>query len=298
MKKITAILALTALVVLGCDKKDNSGTLSLPNPPAKEFHGTIEVSNSPSFPSPSVDNSTDQLKDITISSGGHGVAGFQLAGPVDFVIETPTRAPRTGAKFKIDKVGEFTILEVEEFAVLPKGSKSLGTVTFGFKSVKDEPEFSFSGSLVEEPYADSEFCTDWTVDEIYVALDGDRVGKTFKGCNLNEISNYLIGKGVKIKEQPASYTVSRLMLAESGKFGVLFTGERPYFGAFTLGKDGAFSYTLSVMNHNDPIIAGTATGSISIVKGGKVRLGISGSLSDTSGKPYSVEVVFFLLPEK
>lgn len=298
MKKFIGILAFAAIAFIGCTEKDGSESTTLPTPPAQEDHATIGFQESPVLPSPSGDETTDNLHSLTISSGGHGIAEFQEAGPVGFQLDNPTRAPRLGGKFFIKNVGEFTLLDIEDRTLVlpPKGSIPNLFAKIGFKSAKGGDEREFYGYLLDEPYAGCVLCRDWSVDEIFLSLDGDRAGKTFKGCNINEISKYLIEKGVKIVEQPASYTVDKILLAESGKFGILFTGEKPYFGNFTLADNGEFSYSLESWNEDDPIIAGTATGSFTVVKGRKGRLALNASLTGSDGKPYKIEMVLFLLP--
>ena len=297
MKKFIGIFAFAAIALFGCSEKKGAEIATLPEPPAKQDHATVFFDETPVVPSPTDDETTDKLEEIALSSSGHGLAYFQDAGPVPVEFEAPTRVPRLGGKFKVNKVGEFSILEVEEFAYPPKGALPVyAKVKVGFKPAKGGEEVSFNGYLLDEPYADNQFCRSWTIDEIFLSLDDDRAGMTFRGCNINEISRYLIEKGVKILEQPASYTVNKIFFAESGKIGILFTGEKPYYGNFSLSDKGEFSYRLFAYNEDDPIIAGEAVGTLSLVKGGKARLAVYAEFKGSDDKPYTLELVFFLLP--
>lgn len=299
MKKFIGILAFAAIALLGCDKKNDAESFSLPQPPAIQDHATIifeieEEDEAPEVPSPANDD-TDLLKDIVISSSGDGVAFFFASGPVRFQLDNQTRAPRIGGKFKINRVGEFSIIEVEEFAYPPKGGLSAyASVKIGFKSARGGEELVFNGYLLEEPYADNQLCRSWTVDEILLSLDGASAAKTFKGCNLGEISSYLRDKGIKVKQMSETLAVDKMILAESGKFAILLTEGEPYYGDFDLSDNGAFSYNL--MYTSDPVIAEEASGSIAVVKGGKVRLALNAELKDSDKKPYKIEIIFFLLP--
>ena len=299
MKKFIGILAFAAIALLGCDKKNGAESLTLPQPPAKQDHVTIIFDEAPEVPSPAVDETTDLLEEVVISSSGDGVAFFQASGPVGFQLDNQTRVPRIGGKFSINKVGVFSILGVVDYGLVPKGSLPIyGEIQLGFKSAKGGEEVVFNGYLHNEPYADNQFCRSWSVDEIFLSLDGDRAGKTFKGCNLGEISSYLRDKGVNVNQMSETIAVDKIILAESGKFAISFTEGSPYsyYGNFNLSDNGTFSYSLMCYNTNDPIIAGEASGSIAVVKGGKARLALNAELEGSDEKPYKIEVIFYLLP--
>ena len=295
MKKIFALFAVAALVLVGCNKKDGKMDGQLPTPPNKENHFTVTVNAD--VPAPNPDGDDDKVKGLGISSGNTAFVNYQIYGKAIATYEAEIDSKvSAGSSFHVDRVGTFTIVQIVD---------NWATIKF-VPDGNPEGLVEFTGDFVTEPYADSEFCRDWTVDETIITVTGKGinddlgVAKSFKGCSIHEISKYLREKDVNIDEQPESYSVTRLVLFETGEFAILFKGEKPFYGPFTLGKSGEFSYDFTAedasFDEDNPIIAGSASGSFVLPGNGKGRLEINCNLESKDKKAYTANVIFFLLP--
>ncbi len=297
MKKIFSILAAASLVMVACNK--GGDVVPLPPAPNDDHHISIEVNNCPELPIPKRDGTTiqDKVVRVDMPASRTGLVVLEKLGAQNFEFEalSATRA-EVGSAYQIKDLGTFTIDAIQNgiatISFVPEGASASLLV--------------FTGKIVAEPnkgklYDDA--CRGWTVSETWVSIKGEGisadlgVAKKFIGCNINEISKYAIEKGVKIEEQPASYTVDKLILTDSGKFAIIFKGEEPYYGDYQL-SEGFFSYDFEYYDEDDPIIAAKASGEFKILDSGKGRLAVTGNLKDSNGKSYSAEIIFFLAPEK
>ena len=264
MKKILTLLSFAAILLIGCNKKDSSSP-SLPSAPNKQNHATVNFSeDNPDVTNPN--GQQDKLNWATISSGSKGIAGFKLYDdPVEFNYDIEETRVSAGTRYHIDHFGVFEITSIGED----------GSVTFKFypEGSSGDP-IVLSGTFDSEPYADNDLCRDWTVEKTTIKVVGKSIsaGREFDGCNLKEISSWLRDKGLNIDEQPESRSITGLTLFENGGFAIFFKGEKPYYGDFTLGSDGSFSYNFTYMEDGDPIIAGSAAGSFVLAKEGKGKL--------------------------
>jgi hypothetical protein len=85
------------------------------------------------------------------------------------------------------------------------------------------------------------------------------------------------------------------MIDPSGKFAIFFQGMDPYYGDYTL-KGDSFSYSFTFYDEDNPVIAGSARGRLSIAKG-YGRMELNSDLKDNKGSAYSVNVILKLKPE-
>ena len=289
MKKLFALISFAAILFVGCNKKESS--ISLPLAPNKDNHTTIRFSDeNPPVQNP--DGNSDKLVWAAISSGVKGVAGFKTYDKaVEFDYQIATRVS-AGTCYRIKHVGDFVIESIEgdviKFKFYPEGSSAF---------------INLEGTFDDEPYADNALCRDWTVEETIITVKGDGisadlgVAKSFKpGCDIAAISRYLREKGVNIDEQDEARNVTGITLFETGKFAIFFKGIEPYYGDFSLGSDGKFTYDFKFYDNDDPIIAGNAEGSFTLVKGPKGRLEITGTMKDNDDKAYSATLIFVLQP--
>lgn len=290
MKKIVSLLALAAILLVGCDKSKKNEGGTLPPPINKDVHTSIifETTNPPVI-NPS--GEPDHLEKASISSDHTIVAAFHSYGMVECDYSLQTRAVAVGTKYIVSEVGSFEIASV-----------SGNDVEVKFRpEIEGLPELTLKGHFASERFADCTFCRDWTIEETTISAKGAKissdlaVGKVFKGCSIREISQYLIEKGVKIEEQPSSRDIRGISLFEDGGFAILFKGEKPYYGEFDLGDNNKFEYEFEFYEEDDPVIAGSAVGSF-IIANGKGKLNVTGTCYDKDGSSYEVSIIFILKP--
>lgn len=314
MKKILGIFAVAAMMFVACDKDSKGGKssdsdyskpkLSAPANPNNNF--TFQVNQAePQTGMKNPDGADDCLLEIAFPPGSSGVANFENAGAreIQFSVEEPTRAG-------LNKLKSGTVFHVTNWK---KGISSF-TINIGdLKSSGEEVTLTatINGSnillkgtlLPEQEYTPfrQDVCRNWEIEETIVSVKGDEipadlgVGRKFPGCKLDEISEHLVDKGVKIETLGSEYNVSKIMISPSGKFAIFFSGKDPYYGDYTL-KGTDFSYNFKIFEEDNPILAGTARGKLS-VSNGFGRLEVNSDLKDNSGKSYSINVIFKMKPE-
>ena len=295
MKKIFALLAFAALVFVGCNKNDDKQNGQLPTPPNQENHFNVTVNGNVPVNNPNGEE--DQVKGLGVSSGKTAYVEFLSYGKAmaDYEMDSASKVV-SGSSFHVAGVGTFTINDISD------GTATLSFVPEGGSSIT----VSFGGTFVNEPYDGNDICRDWKVDETIIKVTGDGISselgmaKSFNGCNIHDISVYLRDKGVKIDEQSSGYIVKRVVFFENGGFAILFNGEKPFYGPFSLGKSGEFTYDFTAedasYDDGNPILSGKASGSFNLPGNGKGRLELNCVLKSKEGKAYSVNVIFFLLP--
>jgi len=107
----------------------------------------------------------------------------------------------------------------------------------------------------------------WKVDELYIKVTGgnlDKAGvsKTFKGCDLKEISQYLKENKVNFDDADLEkYNVKDITISGCGTFMIQFTAADPYIGESDVNS-GKFSYDFSASNGGNKIINAKGDGSI------------------------------------
>ncbi len=301
MKKVIGILAVAMMALAACNK-DQTGSTSIPAPtnPDNHFHFIAD----PSAPQNGMKNQAgedDKLMTLTISPGRSGVIQYEKAGTkgFDFEVTRPTRAVsvQTGVKFAIKGLGPVKQVAVRDITTRSIVEATL-EVTVGSQVVM------ITGTIVEEPpYTGlrQDLCRNWEIEETILAVKGDGisaelgVGKKFTGCKLEEISEYMVEKGVKVETLGSDYNVAKIMIDPSGKFAIFFQGMDPYYGDYTL-KGDSFSYSFTIYDEDNPVIAGSARGRLSIAKG-YGRMELNSDLKDNKGSAYSVNVILKLKPE-
>ncbi|MBR6055205.1 MAG: hypothetical protein IKP46_07710 [Bacteroidales bacterium] len=299
MKKFAALLAFAAVLFTACNNKKGDDVVPLPKAPNQENHVYLKINpdDNIQIPLPDPDDPTTKINDkllaLSVSSSNYGMTETENIGHSAFEVEvmSDTRAPKEGTSYKFLRLGTFTITHVD-----PEGWVNVKFVP------EDNPsaEVIITGDIVVEPFDGNELCRAWKVDKTNLTVDGGGLGggKIFNGCNINEISKWLREKEFDVDEQPSSYNVTTLLLLEDGNFAILFEGEKPYYGPFQLGKEGSFSYKFDAdaYDENDPVIAGEASGSFTLVSSGKGRLELNADFKDNNDKSYKVNVIFELLP--
>ena len=315
MKKILGFMAVAALMIVGCGKDPNgSGSnyknplLSAPYNQKDHFHFIVDDAD-PQTGMQNPDGQQDKIKGVTFPPGSSGVAEFETAGPkpFDFSVEEPSKAAKltivSGTVFTVKKglnvIKKFIISLGKPLKSGGEGEGATLTVFVGDKAV------TLLGTIVAEPeYTPyrQDVCRNWTIEETIVAVRGEDipadlgVGKKFQKCDLSEISNYLVEKGVKIKALGQDYNVNKIMIDPSGKFGIFFQGKDPYYGDYTL-KGTEFEYKFTYFEEDNPILAGTAKGKLTATNG-YGRLQVKSDMKDNSGKAYSVDLIFKLKSDK
>ena len=308
MKKILGIMAVAAMMFIACDKESNGGkssdynykTPKMSAPSNPDNHFTFEVNQAQSqngMKNP--EGADDCLLTVTFPPGTSGVANFQNAGAkeIEFSVEDPSKANakvKSGTVFYVRNWSN----SVTKFTIQTLGLKSAGQEATLVATVNGT-DISLSGTIVDEPdYTPfrQDVCRNWTIKETIISVKGEEipaevgVGKKFDGCNLYAITDYLVKAGVKIKTLGQEYTVTKIMIDPSGKFGLFFSGKDPYYGDYTL-KGTDFKYEFKIYDEDNPILAGTATGKLSIANS-YGRLEVNSDLKDNSGKNYSTNIIF------
>ena len=316
MKKFLGFLAVAALMIVACDKDPNGGKssdynyknpkLSAPVNPINHF--TFEVSSTEPQDQEGLknpDGADDCLLSVTFPPGTSGVANFQNAGAkeIQFKMEDPTSKASSKVKSGTVFVVKNWKNSITKFTIQTLGLKSSGEKA-NLVATVDGKDIYLDGVIVAEPeYTPfrQDVCRNWTIEETIVAVRGEDipadlgVGKKFEKCDLNEISSYLVEKGVKIKTLGKDYNVNKIMIDPSGKFGIFFQGKDPYYGDYTL-KGTEFEYKFTCYEKDNPILAGTAKGKLTTTNGFG-RLQVKSDMKDNTGKAYSVDLIFKLKSE-
>ena len=314
MKKILGIFAVAAMMLVACDKDSEGGKssdynyskpkLSAPANPNNNFTFVVDQAQSETgLKNP--DGADDCLLTIAFPPGSSGVAEFENGGAkeLQFSVEEPTKADtkkiKSGTVFRVKnwKNG------ITSFMVSIGDLKSSEEKTALIAEVNGN-EILLQGTILPEPaYTPfrQDVCRNWEIEETIISVKGDEipadlgVGRKFTGCKLDEISKQLVDKGVKINTLGSEYNVSKIMISPSGKFAIFFSGKDPYYGDYTL-KGTDFSYNFKIFEEDNPILAGSARGKLS-VSNGYGRLEVNADLKDNSGKSYSINIIFKMKPE-
>jgi len=291
MKKFFSILAFVAILSVSCEK----GEESVPFPKAvnKDYHMTV-ILDAPynQMPLPLPSGEQDCLLQLEFHSSSTGLAVFKESDPMPFeysVQSVPSKAALVGTTYQILDLGTLSVVSVDgQDIVLDANLENMQPI-------------SIRGQIQAESVVPSmaDAYRGWKIQETWISVTGDGVSadlgiaKRFDGCNINVISKYVRDKGVNIDVLSDSYNVKKLLLGENGKFAIIFDAEDPYYGDYELSTE-SFSYRFTHYNDDDPIIAASANGKMSLLKNGKGRLELFGTLTEKSGKKYNVSVVFFM----
>ncbi len=306
MKKIIiSIFALAAVLVVSCDKQpqpapdgDNPAEYNYEKPkiaaPANlDTHFSMIVD--PGLPQTGMKNTRglfDKVKNITFPPGHTGIIEFEQDGPkeVPFKVVESTRA-MTKVEFQTSGIIQSISASWNDDNVITLEAK-LGTVVVPLSGRLEVPASSFVAYV-------QDVCRNWDVVETIVRVTGDDVpadlgvSKTFTGCDLNKIVDYVIDKGIKVDPVGSEYNIKKLMLDPSGKFGVFYEGRDPSYGVYKL-QGNKFSYTIA--NDQLKALAGEVTGKLSIINSFG-RLELNATLHDVNGKHYAGEAILKLQPE-
>lgn len=138
-------------------------------------------------------------------------------------------------------------------------------------------EVDESGAAVGEPVTvtasaetaaeTSDVYRTWTVDELYIKVTGGNlkdsgVSKTFKGCDLKEISDYLKKNDVKFDDSDLEkYNVKNITISGTGTFLIQFQAAEPFVGVSDV-QSGKFAYDFEAGQGGNKIINAKGDGKI------------------------------------
>ena len=213
--------------------------------------------------------------------------------PKPFRLNLKWKPRAIGTRYNIAGWGALTISELDgkNIKLLVESANSAFSPFFVSGRIRDD----FPGTQVSR-----NLCRSWTIDETIVKVTGDGVdaslgaAKIFKGCSAHEIAEYMNSKGCKVEIPSKDSDVTQFSFDEAGGFVIFFAGVDPYKGNYTLNGNN-LSYSFEFYNDDDPVIAGSASGTFKTVSK-RGRLELNASLKDKNNDSYNVNVIFWLLP--
>ncbi|MBO4536786.1 MAG: hypothetical protein J5702_06225 [Bacteroidales bacterium] len=123
----------------------------------------------------------------------------------------------------------------------------------------------------------------WVVDNTYIKITGGlNVEAAFKGCDFQEIAQFLKDANVKIDPSKlAGYKISEMQLTGSDTMNIVYSPTLSFYGSYTLSGEN-FSYSLMVIHNND-IMGAVASGKLTFPADKRAELIINTSISGYNG---------------
>lgn len=154
-------------------------------------------------------------------------------------------------------------------------AKITGAVTGEFKGKKKRSE----SVTVEEVNANRT----WIVDNTYIKITGGvNAEAAFKGCDFQEIAQFLKDNGAKIDPgKLAGYKISEMEFTGSGSMNIVFSATSSFYGSYTLSGEN-ITYSFVVINNND-ILAASASGKLTFPANKKAELILNTTIGGYNG---------------
>ena len=297
MKKITGILAVAAMMLVACNKK-NDQPVVIPEAPNEDFQLSVQVTESTPQIIPGFGGKLLELDLPASKTGFAEVSNGAQNSIVTFEFEAHATKVEVGTTYVLKGIGTFVVTAVEgnniTMTFTPEGSTTV------YATIK--------GIILpgKNPSIPSKAFRGWTIAETWISVSGKGISnelsaiKKFEGFSALTICKYVSGKGVNIdmSKVDEGWDVEKIILTASGKIIIYFKGKDPYYGDFTV-SEGAFKYIFTYYDEDDPILSAEATGSFGVLTNGQARLEVNGSVkTDKAGKTYQAKGIFFLDPEK
>ena len=154
-------------------------------------------------------------------------------------------------------------------------AKITGAVSGEFKGKKKRSE----SNTTEEVNAHRT----WVVDNTYIKITGGVNAEAgFKGCNFQEIAQFLKDNGAKIDpSKVAGYKISEMEFTGSGSMNIAFSATSSFYGSYTLSGEN-ITYSFVVINNND-ILAASASGKLTFPANKKAELILNTTIGGYNG---------------
>lgn len=218
---------------------------------------------------------------------------------------------------KTVKIGKYTVKAAKASAGYTYELEGLGTITIKVQSGGNyDVTADLGGGAVDVTVTEAtrvntsgNFAAafqDWTVKSVTVNVTGDGIpagiSKTFTGCDLLEIANYVKSMNVSLNESVLEklqgYSVTGVSLSAFGTFAIDFAGKPAFVGSYSGFNPaaGSFQYKFESFDEN-LLISGAADGVLTWVNGDLV-LSITGNVTYNESKTYKAILGFVLAPAK
>ncbi|MBR5670469.1 MAG: hypothetical protein IKX11_01275 [Bacteroidales bacterium] len=123
----------------------------------------------------------------------------------------------------------------------------------------------------------------WIVDNTYIKITGGVNAEAgFKGCDFQEIAQFLKDNGAKIDpSKVAGYKISEMEFTGSGSMNIAFSATSSFYGSYTLSGEN-ITYSFVVINNND-ILAASASGKLTFPANKKAELILNTTIGGYNG---------------
>ena len=317
MKKSLLIFALAALMMpafVSCSKdnkdkdiKDATPTFEAPKFQNEAMKLTL-VQTPPVTPEPGEQPApTSDIKSIEFTEGG-----IYIVARYNRPTSTSTVTKADDDEDLIYITGTYTMngktYVMEGFGTVTvegEGETVSVTITEIDNETGEETTYDVEGNA-EVPEETNDVYRTWIVDELYIKVTGgdlDKAGvsKTFKGCNMREIADYLKKNKVSFDDSDLDkYNITNITISGMGTFLIQFSDADPFVGVSDVNS-GKFEYDFSASKGGNKIINVKGTGFIDFYMNAsnqeRCALTLIGSIEGNSTK-YDSKIEFRLKENK
>lgn len=222
MKKLLNFAALAALLLpVSCKDQDVQVKTVLPAPIMAEHAKKLILGQ----------NDKSDIQFIELTESGHYLVKYQKpvkSNEGDNCISDSYA--HTGSAYDLNKFGSIQ-LDGNQLTINESGKPSF-TVPVTVENKLPQSDFFTT------------ICRSWKVDltDISVKVGHSDVGIRKSGCNLEEITKDLVGKGVSVAYSFEGIKVDRIIFTSSKTFMVKFSNGMHFVGLYSIKDDGTFGY--------------------------------------------------------
>ncbi|MBO4765381.1 MAG: hypothetical protein J5508_06730 [Bacteroidales bacterium] len=278
MKKLLVLFAAAAFVLpflSSCDPEDKPTQKVIMEPaPTAEVAQVFTFEEKPLY---AMNGQKHEIVSIEFTEDNRYILG--LSPVIDgSSVKPDTKASKIGSvvtgKFTLSGNKFITQGEYQaQMELLESVAKIVGTGEFKGKRKMN------SSTTPEEVNANRT----WIVDNTYIKITGGVNAEAgFKGCDFQEIAQFLKDNGAKIDpSKVAGYKISEMEFTGSGSMNIAFSATSSFYGSYTLSGEN-ITYSFVVINNND-ILAASASGKLTFPANKKAELILNTTIGGYNG---------------